>query len=419
MPTKLEKKQEELVAKQQKIHELFEAAGEDLDFTKDEVLKLADVKTSKEAVDRVREWTDEMDAVGEEVDELASLTATKERVSKAREANNEPVNQPPIPGGNDRAKKELRSLGATVVGSEAFKSFKATNTPVGCIAEGYSLKQLKTLFQTSAGWAPESVRIPGLLIDEPARPIQILDIIPDGTTTQAAIVYMEETTRTHAAAERAEAAVYAESTFVLTEQTSTVRSIGDSIPVTDEQLDDVPQVESYLDTRLRFGVRQRLDNQVLNGNGTAPNLRGILNATGIQTQARGTDPVPDAVYRAMTLVRVTGRAFPNAYITHPNDWQDVRLLRTNDGIYIWGSPSEAGPERIWGVQVVQSDAIAENTGLVGDFANFCQLFERRGIEVQIGFTGTDFTTGRRTIRAGMRVGFAIYRPAAFSTVTGI
>ena len=70
---------------------------------------------------------------------------------------------------------------------------------------------------------------------------------------------MEETTYTPAAAERAESAAYAESTFELTQRTENVRSIGASVPVTDEQLADVVQVRSYLNQRLTFGIRQRLD----------------------------------------------------------------------------------------------------------------------------------------------------------------
>ena len=104
---------------------------------------------------------------------------------------------------------------------------------------------------------------------------------------------------------------------------------------------------------------------------------------------------------------------------HPNDWQDIRVLRTADGIYIWGSPSEAGEARIWGLPVVVTDAETENTALVGDFDNFCQLFERRGIELKIGFNNDDFTTGKQTMRADMRVAFVVFRPTAFCTVTGI
>jgi HK97 family phage major capsid protein len=121
----------------------------------------------------------------------------------------------------------------------------------------------------------------------------------------------------------------------------------------------------------------------------------------------------------MVLVRVTGRAFPNAVIMHPTNWQSVRLLRTADGIYIWGSPAEAGPDRIWGIQVVQSDADSAGTAYVGDYANFCALYERKGLEVAIGYVNNDFLQGRRTIRAGLRVAFAIYRAAAFCSVTGL
>lgn len=415
MVTMLEQKQQELAEKQKRLAKVFDEAGDDLDFSKDSVLRLLDnAADSKAAVEKVREWNTELDDLGKGVDGLQSLAKMRDDL-RTRETT--PVNQPTLPGGEPQ--KHQKSLGELVTGSAAFKSFAQTKTPATCLVDGYSLKQLKTLFETSAGWAPESTRIPGLVIPAVTRPIQVIDIIPSGTTGMAAIKYMEETTRTHASAERAENAVYAASTFALTERSSPVRSIGTSIPVTDEQLEDVEGVQSYLENRLIFGNRQRLDGQLIAGNGTAPNLEGFENKSGVQTQAKSTDSVPDAVYKAMTAVRVTGRSFPDAVIMHPNDWQAVRLLTTTDGIYIWGSPSEAGMERIWGVRVVQSDAITENQALVGDFGNFCQLFERRGMEVKVGYVDNDFEDGRQTIRAGFRVAFAIYRAAAFCLVTGI
>src|SRR3990172_3730712 len=105
----------------------------------------------------------------------------------------------------------------------------------------------------------------------------------------AAVVYMEETTFTNAGAERAESAAYAESTLILTQRTNTVRSVGTSLPVSDEQLADVVGVRAYLDSRLGFMVRQRLDSQILVGDGIAPNLLGTLRGSGIHTQAKGAD----------------------------------------------------------------------------------------------------------------------------------
>jgi HK97 family phage major capsid protein len=157
----------------------------------------------------------------------------------------------------------------------------------------------KTLMTTAAGFAPQSIRIPGF-VEAATRPIQLLDIIPVGQTGMEQVVYMEETTRVHAAAEKGEGVAFAESQFAFTERTSPVRKITDSLPVTDEQLEDVALIQSYINGRLTFGVRQRLDSQCLIGDAAGSNLRGIKNVVGIQTQAKGADPVMDAFFKAMT-----------------------------------------------------------------------------------------------------------------------
>ena len=247
----------------------------------------------------------------------------------------------------------------------------------------------------------------------------MLDLVPQGTTNQSAVVYMEETTYTNAAAETAEGDAKPEATLELTEQTAPVRKIAVTMHVTDEQWDDEPQVRGYINRRMPFMVRQRLNTQIITGDGVAPNLEGVLNVTGIQTQAKSTDPVPDAVYKAMVKVMTTGQAMPDAYVTNPLDWQDVRLLRTADGIYIWGSPADAGPERIWGLRTVLAQGITENTGVVGDFGNFSELAVRQGISVEVGYVNDDFKKNLKTLRAEMRAALLFYRPAAFCSVTGI
>ena len=95
------------------------------------------------------------------------------------------------------------------------------------------------------------------------------------------------------------------------------------------------------------------------------------------------------------------------------------LLRTLDGIYIWGSPSEAGPERIWGLPVVKAQGLTEGTGVVGDFENFSLLVERKGMTIKVGYQNDDFIKNQRSIVAEIRVAFVVTRPAAFCTVTGI
>ena len=396
----------QLAAKQAELRTIFDEAGPDLDMSK---VKSVD-GDSAAIVEHIRALNAELDDLGKKADGLREVAKAADRARRIPEQR-EPGDATDTKGKHEA---EIKSVGELFTGSDAYKLKSGNAGP-----EAHLDIEFKTLMTTSAGWAPETTRT-GRVVDYATRPIQVTDIIPSTTTGQAAVVYMEETTFTNAAAETAEGGTFPESALALTEQSSPVRKISTFLPVTDEQLEDEQQARGYINNRLPFMLRQRLDGQVLVGNGTAPNLRGFLNVVGIQTQAKGADPVPDAIYKGMVLSRVTGRAFPNAVVFHPLDWQDVRLLRTADGIYIWGSPSEAGPARIWGLPVVESDAITQNTALVGDFANFSELSVRRGIDVQVSNShGTYFVEGKQAVRADMRVALVVYRPAAFCTVTGV
>jgi len=365
--------------------------------------------------EQIRQLNDELTDLGKQRDELSEVQKAAERIRVAglrSEAAARGGESGSAPGAPATGEQRVKSVGELFVKSKAYRERNAFQSATLDV-------DMKALFETSAGWAPESRRT-GRLVDEAVRPVQVTDIIPQTVTGQAAVVYMEETTVTNNAAETDEGGAYPESALALTEQSSTVRKITTFIPVTDEQLADEPQAEGYLNRRLPFLLRQRLDSQILSGNGTAPNLRGLLNVVGIQTQAKGTDPIPDAVYKAMVKVRVTGRAMPNAVIFNPFDWQIVRLLRTADGLYIWGNPSEAGPERIWGLQVTQGDVLAQGTAIVGDFANFSELAVRQGLEVKVSDSHDDyFVKGKLAIRADMRAALLWYRPAAFCSITGV
>ena len=250
-------KRKRLEAKSGILSAVFKQAGEEMDLSKVKKIGDQDVKsyTTVQISEEISKLNDELTDLGKEVNTLELVEKASQDVKALQERIKTPVSpitQPTPDAPSSDQKIGFKGLGDAIVVSDLFKNHQS-GTPEGGIVQGFGLKELKTLFQTSAGWEPESTRI-GRLVDAVTRPIQVIDIIPSGQTGQASIVYMEETTRTHSAAERAEAGAYAESTFVLEEKTSTVRSIGDSIPVTDEQLADVPQVQSYLNQRLAFGV---------------------------------------------------------------------------------------------------------------------------------------------------------------------
>lgn len=434
MELTLTQAREKLGTKQDELGKIFDEAKTDdgkYDFNKVTCLG-ADVKGSIAVAEKVKQLTDECDELAghaeklEDAEKAAAVHADREK-SRRNWA---------FPGGDARGahgNSVIKSLGQLVTEEKGYVDWASKGAaggiqfsydelwPSDMLAAGaaYDTMGAKALLSTGAGFAPESARLPGF-VEAATRPIQLLDIIPVFRTGFDTIKYMEETTRTHGAVEKDEGAAFAESTFVFTEKNSPVEKITDSLPVTDEQLEDVPMMSGYINGRLNFGIRQRLDGQSLVGNGTSPNLRGLKNTAGIQTQARGADPVPDAFFKAMTKIRLVGRTAPTHHVMHPTDWQGVRLLRTVDGVYIWGSPSEAGPERLWGLPVVQCDADAAGTGYTGSFLPaWVSMFERQGVDIQIGFTGTQFTEGKRTVRGAMRAALVYFRPAAFSSVTGL
>lgn len=377
-----------------------------------------DVKNVKsmpaaDVVAHIRSKNDEMTAIAQEIEGLKGIEAAAANV-KGFERGAEA-------GEREEADTDL---GGRFLKSAAFK---------GRNVESHVDVELKDVFNSTAatgtGWQPETTRT-GKLVESVYRPVQVTDLIPVTSTSQQAVVYMTEDTFTNNAAETGESTnvasttqalgLYPEQAFTLREATSPVRKLAVWLPVTDEQLEDESGVRGYLNRRLPLMLRLRLDSQILSGNGTAPNLKGLLNAAGIQTQAKGTDPAPDAIYKALVKVRVTGRATPGAVIMHSTDWQGIRLLRTADGVYIWGSPSDSAAPRIWGLPVVENEVISAGTALVGDYANYSELAVRRGLDVQVSNShSTMFVEGKQAIRADMRTALVVYRDSAFCKVTGL
>lgn len=332
----------------------------------------------------------------------------------------------PAEGAAPEPQAKSLSLREAIATSAGFKTIQAkggnaftgpATYHLGNVKVDDLLPQFKTLFQNSA--APqEDERLTRIVLDEQEER-SILDLPAPGTMSMPSLSYLEETTFTNNAAERGENGTLGEAAFAFTERTATARAIGTFVPVTEEALADVDFLDSYLRGRLGFQVRQRLASQLLNGDNVAPNIQGYYNAIS-QTQAKGSDPVFDAIYKGITLCRVTGFAEPDAIVMHPNDFRDIRLERTGDGVYIMGNPSDPGANTLFGLPVVETTHATENTALVGAFRAHSQFFVRQGMELAASNQNEDyFIKLKVAIRAYMRGQLVVYRASAFTEVTGI
>jgi hypothetical protein len=403
-------------------------------------------------VKAIREAHKELNALGEKRDSLLedrnAVQAMAARIAGDRQVKHEDdtPSRGPIYGSKGAlAKTEgvpmwRKSLGRQVAESEAIKGYRSgmkegpsseldiawilANNPAMApyeLQDSKEFNEVKTLLDTTAYPASAlTTMLPGIPVTQNFRTPMVQQMIPSARTTSPVISYLRETTATSGAAAVAEGAAKPESALAFSDATSNVRKLATVLPITDEALADFPGVQGYIDNRLRLFLNLEWERQLLLGSGVSPNLTGILNTAGIQTQAKGADPTPDAFYKAIQKIRTVGFLEPNAIVMHPDDWTDIRLLRTPDGVYIWGSPQEEGTERLWSLPVRLTALMTQNTGLVGAFDSAAQQFIRQGVAFAMSTEHSDFfVTNKVMLRVEMRLALIVFRPAGFCTVTGI
>jgi HK97 family phage major capsid protein len=252
------------------------------------------------------------------------------------------------------------------------------------------------------------------------RPLELRNVVTNGTTGSDTVHFVRELTRTNNAAPVAEATatsgssgVKPESTFTFEEVTETVKTIAHWVAATKRALSDVGQLRTLIDNFLRDGLEQELEDQIATGAGTGQNFTGISNTSGIQSQAWDTDFFT-TTRKAKTKVRTIGRATPNAYLMNPYDAEKLELTQDNEGRYYYGGPAQdAGPNlRHWRLPVIEVEAFPEGTAYVGDFTQFI-LWDREQASIAVSDSHSDFFIRNLiAVLAEMRAAFGCKRPAA-------
>lgn len=273
------------------------------------------------------------------------------------------------------------------------------------------------------------------------RLFTVRDLVSVRTTSSDTVEYVTQTSHTNAAAPVGEATSSAaptapatvpnplvldanggykpEGAWAFAEATATVRTIAEWVPATKRALADVGQLEGLINDELVKDLQETEEAQMLTGAGTGQNLLGIYNTSGIQTQAKGADTIPDAIRKALTKARTVGRVAPSAILLNPADMEKVDLLKDTTGQYLGSGPFSGLIRSMWGVPLVESEAATAGSGLVGDFSK-AVLWDREQASVTMTDSHADFFIRNLVaILAEERVAFAVTRPTAFVTVTGL
>jgi HK97 family phage major capsid protein len=181
-------------------------------------------------------------------------------------------------------------------------------------------------------------------------------------------------------------------------------------------LADVPQLQSFIDTRLRIGLAIEEEDQLLSGDGTGQNLLGLIpQATDFDTTRKHVgDTRIDIVRRAMTQLELAIYS-ATAVVMHPTDWEEIELTKeSGTGAYVWANPRGLLQPTLWGLPVVTSTALTEGEFLIGAFDVAAQIWDRQQATIDVSTEDSDnFRRNLVTIRGEERIALTVYRPESF------
>ena len=252
---------------------------------------------------------------------------------------------------------------------------------------------------------------------------QMLPTFPTGTTS---VRFQRETiATTNRPGPTAEAAASPEANIAYADQDRPIEHIRGLVPITEQELDDQPFMESLISGRMGDLVQANLENQALQGSGTTPNLTGINGTSSVQTAT--------AAYNATARTRVVNFLTALGVV--------AGLIETNTDIGtadIWVMPSShfwimaaatdasarpifpdmatTGQPDLFGIAIARSGGQHAARQTVVSRAHI-ELRVNRGLTVEIGLNGTDFSTYQRSVRAGIRAALVVRRPQAMGLIT--
>jgi len=250
-------------------------------------------------------------------------------------------------------------------------------------------------------------------------PFAMEALLPSTTTTSNAIEFTKEASFTNSAAEAAEGAAKAESALTWSLVNMPVSTVAHWIKISKQLAADAPALAAYVNTRMRYGVNQKVDTQLVVGDGTAPNISGTYD-TGNYTAHGIADAALGTTFKKFVLIRkimasLYSAGYPaDAIVLNPADWaaMEIELMTTAAGQTLY-SVAEGGQPRLFGVPVIQAIGMAADTLQVGRFSEAYMVYNREGVVVEMSDSDSDnFTKNLITLRAERRLALATEKPAA-------
>jgi HK97 family phage major capsid protein len=399
------------------------------DMTRDHATAIKEAKeTTEKAIGEVKEFktittatNEELKKVGEKAVKVqADLVELQQKMDKV-------VLQVAAGGGSAR---DFKSIGMIVIESEEYKEAakigESGKPEMKAVKVGSFHKTAITNATTLDGNQPLVVAQRADFVKPAERPLAIRDLLPIRGTQSNLVQFAKENVFTNNAAiqyasPQPESAAYEnvtkpESAITYTLADAAVRTIAHWIPASRQVLSDAPMLQGMIEDRLMYGVKYVEEDEVLNGDGTAGHLNGLMHQATAYAGAGAVsaDQQLDTLLRAMTQCFTNSLFAPDATVLNPVDWTKIRLIKDTTGRYVFGDPNSNQAPSVWGQRLVQSLSIAATRFLVGAFQPGAALWDREDATIRIAEQHSDFFVRNMVaILAEERLALTVYRPAAF------
>lgn len=297
-----------------------------------------------------------------------------------------------------------KSVSAQFVESDAYKSFiegKSSNARLEI--KNTVLSGTGTTFPT---------QMPGVIPGSFA-PLTVRNAITSIPVTSNSVQSLRELAWTNNAAETAQATAKPESVLTFEQYDVPVQTVAHFIKISKQLMEDAPAITAYIDTRLRDGLAQKIDAQLIVGNGTSPQLSGLTDSGNFvaYTPVAG-DLLIDAINRAKYAMWATGN-MPDSVIVNPADWGAMERARESAGagLYLYGMAGTTAGMNPFGLQIVISNHVPAGSFIVAALRTSTMIYNRNSAVIEMGYVNDDFTKNLITIRAEERLGLGVERPA--------
>ena len=399
-------------ARATKLEELrkIDEAAEGRAYNEDEAGQIAELRSSLEAIDsRITENLKTELRSAEITDAMGSLVGLMDR---------------------DRGEVvDTRSLGERFTTDEfrAWAEAGARGTSPA-LDLGVELRAVTdvTTGPASGGALINNQRISRIGNDFLQRRTFLLDLLPSIPVTTGSLEYVQDQTPLADLANKAASVTEGQpkpqagpTLGLVTESTATIAAWAN---MTRQAAADAPQVAGYLNTMLRYAVKRSADQQAISGNGTSPNLRGLINRSGVVTYAPG---AAEARYRSVRRgIRLMEdvESVPEIIVLNPADAEIFDLSNdTSAGLHatpdFTGGLQQAPNRSVWGMTPVRSTAIAAGTALLIDPMAVAVLDRQQVTAYMTDSHASNFTSNILTLLLEARLGLALFDPKGVGVIT--